>query len=38
MNKLSGVLLKLKHKNPPVAEKLSAALLALGEKVKEAAG
>lgn len=38
VNKLSGVLLKLKRKNPPVAEKLSAALLALGEKMKEAAG
>lgn len=38
VNKMAGVLLKLKSKNPPVADKLSAALLALGEKVKEAAG
>lgn len=38
VNKLSGVLMKFRSKNPPVAEKLSAALLALSEKVKEAAG
>lgn len=37
VNKMSGVLMKFRSKNPPVAEKLSEALLALSEKVKEAA-
>lgn len=37
VNKMSGVLLKFRSKNPPVAENLSKALLALSEKVKEAA-
>lgn len=37
VNKMSGVLLKFRSKNPPVAENLSKALLALSEKIKEAA-
>lgn len=37
VNKLSGVMIKLRNKAPDLAEKMSKALLALAEKIKEAA-
>lgn len=37
VNKLSGVMIKLRNKAPDLAEKMSKALLALAEKIKEVA-